>query len=395
MASSGSADEDFQSRVARIFGSLAFSRSSSSTVPTSSTPAASRQQSGSVWSLSDSEVEKREWKRDSYDRDEMPCSSSFEELLREQRNSKTGQKSFEDLDCGEGDRVECGNDGFDDGFSIRASIGLDRTLDNEEEEDEFDKVALGKESGGEGLSIMKDVLSQSSVGRIRDPRANYLAAKIRLKEDEMEANKLSATVDHSSRSKEPPQSEELSKVVPPKPILKRKENSSDSEARTSKRVRFDFVSEETSKKPEDTCSASASSKSESLQGKSGAQVPDYLQNPSKYTCYTFDPSSESNEKSPKQEYMDIPKVVEGMTTSESESFKKLSFIPQKKTKDIKEDGSNCSEMKPIVAEDVAQDERPSATEDGDTEIEESVSCTSFQRKGRQYRAKQSLDETDV
>ncbi|KAF3499246.1 hypothetical protein F2Q69_00043818 [Brassica cretica] len=46
------ADEDFQSRVERIFGSLAFSRSTSSTTSTSSAPPLRQTQSGSVWSLS-------------------------------------------------------------------------------------------------------------------------------------------------------------------------------------------------------------------------------------------------------------------------------------------------------------------------------------------------------
>ncbi|CAA7039914.1 unnamed protein product [Microthlaspi erraticum] len=387
MASSGSADEDFQSRVARIFGSLAFPRSSSSSLSTASAPAP-RQQSGSVWSISDKEVEKREWKREqlaSYDRDEMPCASSFNELLQ-QRMSSTARKPLE----GEDDVDEVANEDFDDEWGIRASMGLDRTLDDEEEEDEFDKVALGEECGGEGLPT-KDALSESSGGRVRDPRANHIAAKIRLKEDEIEASKISA-----SKSKAP-HSEESSKAVPPKPILKRKENSSDSEAatRTSKRVRFDV---ETSKKPEDTCSASASVKIVlQQQGKSGARVPDYLVNPSKYTCYSFDPSSESKEKSPTLEDMDIPKAVEGLETSESESFKKVSFIPQKKTKDdVREDSSNCSETKPIAAALVAEDEIASATGDEDTEIgEESDSCTSIKIKGRQYRAKRSLEETDV
>lgn len=129
MASSGSADEDFQSRVARIFGSLAFSRSSSSDLSTPSAPA-SRQQSGSVWSLSDTEVEKREWKREqlaSYDRDEMPCASSFNDLLRQQRISSTGGKPLE----GDDDVEEVANEDFDDEWSIRASMGLDRTLDDE------------------------------------------------------------------------------------------------------------------------------------------------------------------------------------------------------------------------------------------------------------------------
>ncbi|CAL9230142.1 unnamed protein product [Arabidopsis halleri] len=381
MASSGSADDDFQSRVAKIFGSLPFSRPSSSKFSTSSA-SASRQQSGSVWTLSDTQVEKREWKRDSYDRDEIPCVSSFDELLRQQRISSTARKPLED-DLKD---IDCGED-FDGEWSIRASMGLDRTLDDEAEEDEYDKVALGEVNDGEDLS-MKDALSK------RDPRANYVAARIRLNEDAIEANKFNTSASQPAKSKEP-HAEESSEAVPRKPILKRKENSSDSEGRTSKRVRFDFVSEETSKKPEHTCSASASSTSVYHQGKSGARVPDYLVNPASYTRYSFDPSCELNEKSPTGEYMDTPKAVEGLKTPESESFSKVSFIPQKKTKDVREDSSNCSETKPVVAGELAEEERPSATEDGDTEVGESESCTSFQRKGRQYRAKQSLDETDI
>ncbi|CDY09785.1 BnaC09g43760D [Brassica napus] len=327
------ADEDFRSRVERIFGSLAFSRSTSPT--TTSTSSARQTQSGSVWSLSGAEVEKREWKREqlaSYDREEMPCASSFDEVLRQQRLSSTDRKEGE----------EGGNEDFDvddDDWSIRASMGLDRTLDDEDEEDEYDKVALGKEDGGKGLPCGV---------RIRDPRANHAAAKMRLKEDELEANKISPSGVIPSKSKEPTlHPEESSKSVPPKPILKRKESCSDSEARTSKRVRFDVVTEETSKKPEDNYSVSASLKSALPRGKSGAQVPDYLVNPSKYTCYSFDPSSELNEKSQTQEFTDIPKDSKGLETSESESFKKVSFVPQKKTEDVREDGSNCSETKPV------------------------------------------------
>ncbi|XP_006287828.2 uncharacterized protein LOC17883213 [Capsella rubella] len=388
MASSGSANEDFQSRVAKIFGSLAFSRpssssSSSSKFSTTSAPAASRQLPGSVWTLSDTEVEKREWNRDSYDRDEIPCASSFDAILRQQRISpSTAEDDLKDID---------GAEDFDDVWSIRASMGLDRTLDDEAEEDEYDKVALGTENDVEDLSL-KDSLSKLSGGRTRDPRANYVAAKMRLKEDEMEANKLKACANQPSKSKES-HVEESSKAVPPKPILKRKETSSDSEARTSKRVRFDSLLEETVKKPEDACSASTSSKSISHQSKTGARVPDYLLNPSKYTRYTFDPSCELIDKSPTGEYMDIPKAVEGST--DSESFKKVSFIPQKKTKDVREDSSNCSETKPIVAGELAEAEKPSATEDGVTEIGDLESSTSFQRNGRQYRAKQSVDETVV
>uniref|UniRef100_A0A0D3DTG4 Uncharacterized protein n=1 Tax=Brassica oleracea var. oleracea TaxID=109376 RepID=A0A0D3DTG4_BRAOL len=113
------------------------------------------------------EVEKREWKREqlaSYDREEMPCASSFDEIMRQQRISSTDRKEGE------------------------ASMGLDRTLDDEDEEDEYDKVALGKENGGEDVS-MEDAISRPCGVRIRDPRANHATAKMRLKEDELEANK--------------------------------------------------------------------------------------------------------------------------------------------------------------------------------------------------------------
>ncbi|CAN6872699.1 unnamed protein product [Brassica oleracea] len=55
-------------------------------------------------------------------------------------------------------------------------------------QDEYDKVALGKEDGGKGVS-MEDAISRPCGVRIRDPRANHAAAKMRLKEDEFEANK--------------------------------------------------------------------------------------------------------------------------------------------------------------------------------------------------------------
>ncbi|KAF2537414.1 hypothetical protein F2Q68_00021824 [Brassica cretica] len=170
----------------------------------------------------------------------MPCASSFDEILRQQRISSTDQKEGE-----EGGDEDFGDE--DDDWSIRASMGLDRTLDDEEllcqkkisggvkknggqgevvvvgftshrfrlEEIGFyfnmryfeDTVALGKEDGGKGVSMedaisrpcgkedggkgvsMEDAISRPCGVRIRDPRANHAAAKMRLKEDELEANK--------------------------------------------------------------------------------------------------------------------------------------------------------------------------------------------------------------
>lgn len=48
----------------------------------------------------------------------MPCASSFDEILRQQRISSTDRKEGEE-------------GGDEDDWSIRASMGLDRTLDDE------------------------------------------------------------------------------------------------------------------------------------------------------------------------------------------------------------------------------------------------------------------------
>uniref|UniRef100_A0A0D3A223 Uncharacterized protein n=1 Tax=Brassica oleracea var. oleracea TaxID=109376 RepID=A0A0D3A223_BRAOL len=169
------ADEDFQSRVERIFRSLAFSRSTSSTTSTSYTAAAANAIGLGVVSL----------RRRSGEAGVEARAARFE-------GEEGGDKDFGDED---------------DDWSIRASMGLDRTLDDEvrisfqlkvlefsifivnsHEEDEYDKVALGKEDGGKGVS-MEDAISRPCGVRIRDPRANHAAAKLRLKEDELEANK--------------------------------------------------------------------------------------------------------------------------------------------------------------------------------------------------------------
>ncbi|GKU92901.1 hypothetical protein SLEP1_g6563 [Rubroshorea leprosula] len=125
-----SMDDTFKLRVEKIFGSL---RSSTSTTPLEQRP--------SLWSLTDDEVERREWRRDAdtTDRHDMPCSSSFDEFLKEERkhrNEKNWRKELEDDledvdDDGEGGDVRRKNDVDGDDWSIKSSIGLDRTLDNE------------------------------------------------------------------------------------------------------------------------------------------------------------------------------------------------------------------------------------------------------------------------
>lgn len=126
MAASEASDDSFRVRVKKIFGSLT---SSSSQRPSSL--------QSTLWSLTDDEVERREWRRGdtgSSDRDEIPCSSSFDELIRDRRRSFRRELQH-DLDDGEHESNtlrsrRMGTDGLDE-WDIRSSIGLDRTLDNE------------------------------------------------------------------------------------------------------------------------------------------------------------------------------------------------------------------------------------------------------------------------
>lgn len=123
MASSSVMDKSFKARVDKIFGSLPSSSKSSSS-------------SSSPWSLTDGEVEKREWRRDKVEPnrdDETPCSSSFDGLFfKKKKNRRRNNSPSTTLP----DDLEDPNDDDDDAsandeWEIRSSIGLDCTLDNE------------------------------------------------------------------------------------------------------------------------------------------------------------------------------------------------------------------------------------------------------------------------
>lgn len=122
-SSEPTAEESFRARVQKAFGPLSSSQS--------------------PWSLTDDEIEKREWNRSgggTRDDDVIPCSSSFDGISfsnkdRKKRNPRRVRRDLEndgledqndDEDGEEGD----GGDGGDE-WEIRSSIGLDRTLDNE------------------------------------------------------------------------------------------------------------------------------------------------------------------------------------------------------------------------------------------------------------------------
>lgn len=417
----------------KIFGSLT---SSSSQRPSSL--------QSTLWSLTDDEVERREWRRGdtgSSDRDEIPCSSSFDELIRDRRRSFRRELQH-DLDDGEHESNtlrsrRMGTDGLDE-WDIRSSIGLDRTLDNEEEEDQYDKVASGRENAGERL-YMKNVTDQESYFNIhnvlpkslhgKDPRANHMAAKIRLQEDEAEAQKLNFNHNCDTEVKEPHDKASNEGGRQLRSILKRKEFKQEDNKSVSKRVRFEpgckiVCKEEASQKIQansvDTSSLNSMiSDDEYMPSQKRYGIPDYLQNSSKYTHYSFNSSSEVEGKS--NTLVGFLELVEDLKSTGSESAlkdvsgdlpipKSVTFIPKKKAGELKagnfsskvkqdeeEDGNQSLQQRVLpvgIAAGESQGSEADIVEEDKTEADAINKSEGAQKASRKYRTKSGSDESD-
>lgn len=363
-------DHSFNDRVDKVFGSISSSSSSSSSTP---------------WSLTDAQVERRAWNRDKghkRDDDQTLVSSSFHNLFKCQRNR------FQDDTQNHGDE-----------WDIRSFIGLDATLDNEEEEDAYDKMAEGREDAGDRI-YMKDVTDHGpylnshnilpcSLHDVKkDPRANHDAAKTRLKEDN-DVVVSSQGIDEVmlNAEEEPcvtvPASEDGIRI---KSILKRKNDDVVKPAK-AKRVRFDS----TCKNEEDELTTNGTR----LQGfglpKVSGSVPDYILNPSKYTQYSIDDfSHDANTEA----YLEQVKN----SKSSGDMPRSLLFIPKKKRGDG-EATCNSDKQSSTVAEAgcgvgiaavVVQQGEISQEEEADD-----VVCTKdrSQKPGRrQYRTKMGADD---
>ncbi|MCL7038422.1 hypothetical protein MKW94_030256 [Papaver nudicaule] len=355
-------DDSFRVRVDKIFGGL--------DGPGGSKPADSIR---SLWSLSDAEVEKKEWKKQhppEEDEEETNIPSSFHQSFIGKNDGKKKIKNgfgdfdddlfdFDDLEDEE-EAEEDGDDkenpgsssrqggGDDDEWEIRASIGLDGTLDNEDEEDEFDKVAVGREKAGD-RTYLKDVtdygdylnsynvIPSSFKDRVRDPRA-ILPEKSGLLED------VPASTEDAGDARIVV-NQDVSNL---KPILKRKEKKSGSKSK--KRVRFgpecvdnssDQEFENSNSMNGSTCSMETTLNVEkaSFLPRRTSTVPDYLLNPGKYTQYSFDSTDDDNEQSNKQACMDFLNTIRTAQTSESQQEdifelpKSVTFTPKKKATD--------------------------------------------------------------
>ncbi|XP_077212124.1 midasin-like protein [Tasmannia lanceolata] len=433
-------DESFKVRADKVFGSLI------QTLPS---------QSPSPWTLSDEEVERREWNRERGlspdDREEIPCASSFDCFLskegkRNPRNPRNRRNDFEgDLEDhsdddddeeeeerGSGGSVNRSGEGEDYEGEIRSSIGLDSTLDHEDEEDQYDKVAVGSENVGDRL-YMRDVTeygpylnshnvlpdSFEEIKNVdRDPRANLLAARARLQEDDKEAaggfDSLQA-FDDDKPVVVCTQVKVTENGGNTKSILKRKENQI--ESKSKKRVRFDPACKDDQDKQleqtHDFLMVTQSMESATVE-EDVARVPDYIRNPSNYICYTFESVSDHDNESNLCAYKDFCNMVNRSSCVSSQLDcapslpKQVTFTPRKKVGDSTM--SITSEVKPNheeafkeslqrgsvpvgIAAWEAEESEVCAMEEDDPDTSRVEKNGGSQKPNRQYRSKVRSDDS--
>ncbi|KAF8052656.1 hypothetical protein N665_1523s0011 [Sinapis alba] len=382
-------EESFRVRIDKVFGSLSSSSAASSL--------------NSLWCLADDEIDRNE--------------RSGEKVVPEPQPS-FAENDPEDLSGGDGDEgtstvSQKPNDYNDEEWEIKSSIGMDTTLDMEEEEDENDKVAVGEEL----CVYTKDVndyvteadeweeFPSSFNEREKDPRASYVAAEVRLKEDADAVNKLNSLhVSEDNMSEK-----EKALVVPEeayvgtsddnglKPILKRKESQADS--KLQKRVRFssDVRDDNSTGGEEDSVMVTSSHDESIVQRDNPSGVPDYVRNPSKYTRYTFD-EGEVDEESNRKAYMEFLNMIrsrdEPLEDPLVELPRSVAFVPKKKPtaegKVRDTDKGYEGRRGAIAIIDAIEDSTVSAMEEDEPETALNV----VRRPGRQYRARAKEDQEE-
>ncbi|XP_074294356.1 uncharacterized protein LOC141622204 [Silene latifolia] len=444
-------EETFKVRVDKTFGSL----SSPSPLPPSSS--SSQPINPSLWSLTDDELRPNHWTRES---DDPPSDDDNDDGDKDELKNvingvscpTTVDKFFvsapgkpnpnPNLDIGdnqmivpEGDEGASSSRGCegDVELDVRSSIGLDSTLDFEEEEDEYDKVAVGKEKPDDRLYVcdvsdyVSVIESESEVPNTfqeasRDPRANHVAAKLRLKEDAETARDFNSL--HVSEQSLPVVSGAQSTTddgeINLKSILKRKEDKMDS--KSEKRVRFDPVCKNNvgdEYELDENLTSEPFNKEITVHGGNSSQlkqtslIPDYIRNPSKYTHYTFDTSSDMNEASNRQAYADFLSILRKSKQSKqsepeevpADLSKPVLFNPKNKPRDVKP-ASNVTDNTMVESVDR---KRPAITFAVGSEIDEacemevdeqatsSMKSGNVKKTGRRYRSKPILeyDESDA
>ncbi|KAM7251723.1 hypothetical protein ACFE04_023606 [Oxalis oulophora] len=380
----------FRDRVDKTFASI---------LPPSSSSSSSM---SSLWSLTVDEIEPT--LETELERRDDPLFAPRDNMEKDLEEFDDEDDEIEEDEDKENKAIIKPEDYNDEEWEIKSSIGLDCTLDYEEEEDGYDKVAVGKEAIKDVDRLyMKEVndyeidadqpeeLPLSIKGYSKDPRANHMAAKIKLSQD---AKATTANDDN------------VGECGNLKSILKRKDNKTRPEGNLAeKRVRFDAeckadggdevvpnlmeedkVSDDSFKLPPDYPRG----------------IPDYMRNPSKYTRYTFE-SSDVDEVSNRQAYMDFLNLMKKPNATESETMvelpKSVAFVPKRKVNDSmvvenlqnKENKGLTFRDNPLVSIAVEDDQVCEMEEDEPETIADRRS--SSQKSNRQYRVK-SIAESD-
>lgn len=277
----------------------------------------------------------------------------------------------------------------------------------QEEEDEYDKVAVGREKASDHL-YMRDAteygigvntyneLPDTLEDFVKDPRADHAAAKLRLKEDAEAAGnfdllRLSDAPEISSFTLEDGSSR--------KSIIKKREGQKD--VKSQKRVRFNNNSSE----------GNCSIKEEGLNMIQDTSVPDYIRNPSNYTLYTFDTAADMDDDSNRKAYLDFLSLVRkpGTTAVQHQQDdmannppKSVIFNLKKMNLDIHTDKvgnkfpnvhvEKHSQVGIVLSDDVPEDE-VSAMEEDDSRIAIDTMNTTW-KPSRQYRMRTKMDFDD-
>ncbi|CAA6660050.1 unnamed protein product [Spirodela intermedia] len=402
-------EDSFKARVERLFGSHLFE-----TVPRSSFPDTS-------WSVVEGEVEKKEWNRERGEarpgREETPLASTFDECFAKSsaRSRKSKRRRFEDdiediEDAEDEEKAEAGEEDGDDvdreERDIRSSIGLDSTLDYEEEEDEFDRAAVGMADVNERVymrdvkdhgpyinyhSIIED--TSEEVYFDKDPRADHSAANARLREDREAGVSIQV---NSSSTDAAPRIKPSEGDVNLKPILKRKNEVVDlSEAKN--------VIQDVPLAPAET-EATRAGESSRLPHGDPASIPDYVRNPSKYVCYSLESEENVNDESNRQAFDDFWKMVRGANSehlqlgSTIEPPRSIIFTPRKRAtvtenqedKAEKESARVAVRRFSIASEEAPENEILSPEKDDMDITEERIAGS--QKPGRQYRSRPHTDD---
>ncbi|GFP92567.1 hypothetical protein PHJA_001400900 [Phtheirospermum japonicum] len=419
-------EDSFRVRADKVFGSLGGDNTASSVGVSSS-----------LWCLGDEEIERREWNRNKDVVEEEgdmgvesrpvvvpnPIESDLQDLSDFEEEEEEDEVDEGEIDGGKKKRrrntITSVETSADEYFDVQSNIGRDCTLDYEEEEDQYDKVAVGTNQTGDRI-FMRDVqfgdydtleneyceLPNTLRAVIRDPRANHAAAKIRLQEDAEAVGNFDNSAATNSKT-EDLKRKELD-CDNPKPILKKRENPMDSRS-SQKRVSFVFDPESSSQAHEDRKISGdndeLASEPEHAPDLSlySPGVPDYLMNPSKYTRYAFDASDDMDDQSNRKAHMEFfdqlrkRNIDSPMDEASFETPKSVVFMPRRKNEEgsigkrSESEGKSKSWSFGLMAEDNGESEVFAMEEDEPCQAVDDEGRSSG-RAGRRYRTRTSVDD---